>query len=199
MTEPDYYETLGVKRDASGEELRKAFRRKAKQHHPDRQGGDAQKMARTNRAYETLSDPSRRLTYDKTGHDQAPDHIEVGAREIVIKKFMQWFGEDRSGDMLGWSTATVYQEIQGYQAQLSQGTQLHTKLKRKLKRLKFKGKGTNIIGFALDHQLEAIKQQIEMVQQNIVKHERAMILIKDFEFEVEVEVPTSQYMSFTRV
>src|ERR1700736_6198251 len=67
-----YYEELGVSPDASEEEIRAAFRRKAKGAHPDKPGGDAAKMARANRAYETLISPDRRLTYDRTGEDRPP-------------------------------------------------------------------------------------------------------------------------------
>src|SRR2546426_5862852 len=67
----DYYEVLGVGRNASAEELKRAYRKLALQHHPDRNGGNPQAEARfkeINEAYEVLSDQSKRQRYDTFGH-----------------------------------------------------------------------------------------------------------------------------------
>jgi molecular chaperone DnaJ len=66
-TKRDYYEILGVKKDASADEIKKAFRRAAIEHHPDR-GGDEAKFREINEAYEVLKDPSKRQRYDQFGH-----------------------------------------------------------------------------------------------------------------------------------
>jgi len=66
-TKRDYYEVLGVSKDASADEIKKAFRRAATQHHPDR-GGDETKFKEINEAYEVLKDPSKRQRYDQFGH-----------------------------------------------------------------------------------------------------------------------------------
>jgi molecular chaperone DnaJ len=67
MTKRDYYEVLGVGKAASADEIKKAFRRAAVQHHPDR-GGDEAKFKEVNEAYEVLKDPSKRQRYDQFGH-----------------------------------------------------------------------------------------------------------------------------------
>jgi molecular chaperone DnaJ len=66
-TQRDYYEILGVKKDASADEIKKAFRRAAVEHHPDR-GGDEAKFKEVNEAYEVLKDESKRKRYDQFGH-----------------------------------------------------------------------------------------------------------------------------------
>lgn len=67
MAKRDYYEVLGVGKDASADEIKKAFRRAAIEHHPDR-GGDETKFKEINEAYEVLKDPDKRKRYDQFGH-----------------------------------------------------------------------------------------------------------------------------------
>jgi molecular chaperone DnaJ len=71
MSKRDYYEVLGVARNASEEELKKAYRRCAMKHHPDRNPGDAAAEAafkESKEAYEVLSDGGKRRMYDQHGH-----------------------------------------------------------------------------------------------------------------------------------
>lgn len=63
----DYYETLGVTKNASGEEIKKAYRKLAHQYHPDKRGGDEKKFKEINEAYQTLGDQKKREHYDRFG------------------------------------------------------------------------------------------------------------------------------------
>lgn len=68
MAKRDYYEVLGVGKDASPDEIKKAFRHAAVQYHPDKEGGDEAKFKEVNEAYEVLKDPAKRQRYDQFGH-----------------------------------------------------------------------------------------------------------------------------------
>jgi len=63
----DYYEILGVSKGASDDEIKKAYRKLAHKHHPDKQGGDEAKFKEINAAYQVLSDKSKREQYDRFG------------------------------------------------------------------------------------------------------------------------------------
>ncbi len=63
----DYYKILGVEKNASEEEIKKAFRKLAHQHHPDKQGGNEGKFKEANEAYQVLSDKQKRAQYDRFG------------------------------------------------------------------------------------------------------------------------------------
>jgi molecular chaperone DnaJ len=63
----DYYNILNVPRDASGEQIKRAYRRLANQYHPDKKGGDEKKFKEINEAYQTLSDPEKKQQYDQFG------------------------------------------------------------------------------------------------------------------------------------
>ena len=71
MAKRDYYETLGVAKGASEDEIKKAYRKKAMEHHPDRNRHDPKSEARfkeANEAYDVLKDPQKKAAYDRFGH-----------------------------------------------------------------------------------------------------------------------------------
>ncbi len=95
----DYYETLGVERNASDEELKKAYRKLARQHHPDLHAGDQQKKAaeekfkEVNEAYEILSDQEKRRRYDTFGHAGAQQGFGGGFEGFDFGRGSDIFGD----------------------------------------------------------------------------------------------------------
>ena len=69
-TKRDYYEVLGVERNASDDDIKKAFRKKAFEYHPDHNHDDGatEKFKELNEAYQALSDSDKRAAYDRYGH-----------------------------------------------------------------------------------------------------------------------------------
>lgn len=68
MSKRDYYEVLGVSKNASADELKKAYRQAAVKYHPDKEGGDEAKFKEVNEAYDVLKDSQKRQRYDQFGH-----------------------------------------------------------------------------------------------------------------------------------
>ena len=82
MAKRDYYEVLGVSRDASEERDKKAYRRLARKYHPDVNKEDPQaeeKFKEINEAYQVLSDPQKRAAYNQFGHAGADGSFAGGA------------------------------------------------------------------------------------------------------------------------
>lgn len=68
MSKRDYYDVLGVSKDASADEIKKAYRKLAVKYHPDKDGGDEAKFKELGEAYEVLKDASKRQRYDQFSH-----------------------------------------------------------------------------------------------------------------------------------
>ena len=95
----DYYEVLGVARDASEDDVRRAFRRLARQYHPDvnREDGAGARFKEINEAYEVLSDREKRQIYDRFGH-AGPQGFGAGGVGFGIEDiFETFFGASARG------------------------------------------------------------------------------------------------------
>ena len=112
VSKRDYYDILGVDRNVSDDDLKKAYRKLARQHHPDLHAGDQQKKSaeekfkEINEAYETLSDQERRKRYDMFGHAGAQqggpgfdgfDFGRGGFGDVFNDIFEDFFGQARGG------------------------------------------------------------------------------------------------------
>jgi molecular chaperone DnaJ len=116
----DYYEVLGVSRDADDATIKKAFRRLARELHPDVNKNDPQaedKFKEAAEAYEVLSDPDRRATYDRYGHEglrtggYAPNFESFGSVADIFEAFFG--GSGGFGSVFGGAGARTGGAIQG--------------------------------------------------------------------------------------
>ena len=98
MAKKDYYDTLGVPKNASDEDIKKAYRKLAMKHHPDRNQGDSGKAAEEKfkegkEAYEMLSDSNKRAAYDQYGHAGVDPNMRGGAGGEGFGGFAEAFGD----------------------------------------------------------------------------------------------------------
>jgi molecular chaperone DnaJ len=103
MPKRDYYDILGVNRDATEEDIKKAYRRLAMKHHPDRNQGNKEaeeKFKEAKEAYEVLSDSQKRAAYDQYGHAGIDPHAGMGAGAAGFGGFADAFS-DIFGDIFG--------------------------------------------------------------------------------------------------
>ncbi|MFP4270646.1 MAG: DnaJ domain-containing protein, partial [Alphaproteobacteria bacterium] len=105
MAKRDYYETLGLRRGASAQEIKSAYRKLAMQYHPDRNPGDEaaeHRFKEINEAYEVLKDEQKRAAYDQFGHAAFEQGAGGGGRPggFDFGSFADVF-DDLFGDLAG--------------------------------------------------------------------------------------------------
>jgi molecular chaperone DnaJ len=104
MSKRDFYEVLGVARDASSDELKKVYRRLAMQHHPDRNPGDAAaetKFREVSEAYDILKDDQKRAAYDRHGHAAFETARGRGGFDFGFNTSFSDMFDDLFGEMMG--------------------------------------------------------------------------------------------------
>lgn len=107
----DYYNTLGVSRDASEDDIKKAFRKLAHKHHPDKGGGDDKKFKEINEAYQVLSNKDKRRQYDQFGQTFHGAGAGPGAGQGVGGFDFSGSGFDFSGFSAQGGPASGWEDI----------------------------------------------------------------------------------------
>ncbi len=127
MSQADYYEVLGVERDASEADIKKAYRRLAMKYHPDRNSGDPEteaKFKEAKTAYEVLSDGDKRAAYDRFGHAGVEAGAAGGAGGFS--------GGDAFGDIFGDVFGDIFGGRRGGRSQVFRGADLRYELELSL-------------------------------------------------------------------
>lgn len=186
----DLYETLGVDKKASPEEIKKTFREKSKTAHPDK-GGNTEEYQQISHAYDVLKDAKKRQRYDTTGDDRDPEmkrnNAAIGNIIKIFQSLVQQHIEHcEEVDYI----VKVKEELEGNKSKMkSLRTQLKKELrnlKKVMKRLKFKGKELDFIGIALEQQYDTHKKGLLDIQEDLEINYIALKLLKNYEFDAEL-------------
>jgi len=128
MEYKDYYQILGIGRDAKPDDIRKAYRKLAMQYHPDRNPGDKaseDRFKEINEAYQVLNDPQKRTHYDRLGSEYSRWQNRGGPGDF---DWSQWFGQTPQGtrveyedidDLFGGGFSEFFRSIFGMEGSAS--------------------------------------------------------------------------------
>jgi curved DNA-binding protein CbpA len=165
MSTIDYYITLGVERDASQEEIKKAYRSKATECHPDK-GGDAEEFALLNEAYKVLSDEESRKIYDSTGQSV---HRGLDIEKEAISLLLGLFSEIAEIELESYIGDPVQclKDLADERSRARSGDIKYlkakiSKYKEKIGFIKKKTDGDNIFNNYLDDKIKTIGQELAL-------------------------------------
>lgn len=182
-----HYDTLGVKKDASQAEIKKAFKKKASQHHPDKVTGSDEAMAMVNVAYEILKDPNRRKHYNETGSERPILSMEQEIRNNMFQMFTDLL--EAPGDIVELCKVNITGNIERTEDKIieKKGKIKYLKIRRKDVKTK-KGKD-NYFHSIVDARLADHKRQIEQLKETIKMFRGMEAAIVFYEFTGEIETP----------
>jgi molecular chaperone DnaJ len=112
----DYYKTLGVSKNASKDEIKRAYRKLAHQYHPDKKGGDEKKFKEINAAYQVLGDERKKAHYDQFGSNFGSQGGGGGFQGFDFNNFSGFGGRGfsaRGGPADGWDFGDIFSEFFG--------------------------------------------------------------------------------------
>lgn len=162
-----HYEKLGVSKDATADELKRAYREKATRLHPDK-GGDAKEFAEVARAYEILNDPARRLLYDATGADERKP-LEVEVQTILMEGFSRALASEQDIEVTAFTRNGLKVRQKGFPAEVKKIKAAKKKLEAKRKTIKSNGP-TNLAHMIIDTELQRLDASLIMVE-----HEKEVV------------------------
>ena len=188
------YSELSVAPDASAAEIDKAYRRRARQAHPDA-GGNAEAFHALAHAHAVLSDPERRAAYDATGYEGEIDAETIAARAMdhihqLVASVLESDIPFEQVDLV----AAIRDTLAGQKAEIAVAV---GKLEKQAKRAEAmarrfrRGKGDDFIGAALDRRAAEARQGAEKTRHEEAVFAKAIALLVDYAFEHEPEADTA--------
>lgn len=191
-----HYETLGVKSSASPREIKAAFRRAASEAHPDRQGGDAARMAEINRAYEVLSDVERRKRYDESGVDSEPVSAETVLANFLMGMISNVIEAGEPHDLLG----QVRHRLRMCSADLATKLAKHRRvlgvLRTKTGQVSVSDEGRNLFEMVMSQKITHLESGIVAIEEDIDLHAAALTELKRYK-SIEEAMPMIQSFTYS--
>lgn len=191
----DLYGVLGVERTATTQEIRLAYRAKAKELHPDAPGGDEEKFNQLRMARDVLTNPNWRANYDAIG--AIPEDEADNASAAVITALTAMFGtvmgtvikqggSPAQGDFIAAMHATIKTNFEGTNRQMTQLQSSRGELAKMTGRFKVLSlEQPNHMETIVSGQLGLIDRQLDQCQKSLAQLEAARLYLNDIHFEQE--------------
>lgn len=189
MTE-DPYKTLGVNKNATKKDIKKAYRAKAKIHHPDR-NGDAELFAEISKAHVILIDDKKRRFYDETGQTDEGFKSQINgiARERLGQFFLGVIDKQKDQifetDIIDLIEKNIFNFTEECENIIRNARKKEKRFKKIKKRIKYKGKSVNLFVAIIDGKIKNCKFVIGQAEFDIKIFDKMSKFLKDFEFDFD--------------
>lgn len=204
---PDLYAHLNIPRDASAADIRRAYRARSKQTHPDA-GGSEEEFAITTKALSVLTDPVRRARYDATGNadDATPDNTASERAQLLVQLFdavcaagakanlqpWQFDVADGMRELCAKQIAESHRNRAQAEKNLAAAEKIVGRFKRKSQRRGRPTEGDNLLDRLMQGRCDPFRQQIRQIDEAIAKFEAVAALLQDYDFSYDLDAqPTS--------
>lgn len=201
------YEELGVDKDATPDQIKDAFKRLAKEHHPDLNGGDDSKFKPVKAAYDLLNDPKAKKDYDDFGFVPGDEHSQL--RKRAMAECTKLFGavlEEADPDklhrvdLIGIMSHMAMQELEGHEKTVKDLDALAKRYKKALKvitkRMKRKpAVKRDIFAMSLEQNIAKVEAAKAQAGMHVNLWKEVMDVLTDHEFEYEKESRASSTTS----
>ena len=194
----DPYKTLGVNKNATKKDIKKAYRAKAKIHHPDR-NGNATVFAEINKAHTILIDDKKRRFYDETGQTDEGSKSQINgiARERLGQFFLGIIDKQKDQifetDIIDLIEKNIFNFTEECENIIRNAKKKEKRFKKIKKRIKYKGKSVNLFVAIIDGKIKDCKFVIGQAEFDIKIFDKMDKLLKDFEFDYEKAEKESHY------
>lgn len=190
----DLYEILSVARDADPATIKKAYRKLASTHHPDN-GGDPERMAQVNVAYETLSDPKKRERYDRTGEIGNGPSIQTEAENMICSAFDGAIEHcDDYTDAVQVIVDTLGAKSVDVKKAIKVGERHIKNIEAKRARVRKKSGGTDLYERVISHKLRVAQQKKAQDEHHLLVVQAGQKIIADYECQVKSRNDVEQVM-----
>ncbi len=186
----DPYKELGIDRDATPDEIRRAYRNRARSTHPDH-GGDSSAFHHVRQAYLLLSDKDARARYDETGYAGQQEstsrqyRMEQAALSTVGSALLAAIDSDAvpDRDILEAASSDLEQQVNGISGNLRILKQLLKRYKKLRKAITYNGEGINIAQLVLQVRIAEVAKEIERYELDLEVYELALEKLEEYELD----------------
>jgi curved DNA-binding protein CbpA len=177
----DPYATLGVSRAATNDEVKRAYRKRAKKAHPDRKGGDHEEMTQLNRAYALLADPAKRAAYDAGDDPDRPSKsLDEEAQELLVGAMEAAFNQLTEDDDL---VAAVRAMLNAASAEQERNAGNAERRAKKAATVLARLKGGELFRPMLERQAASAEREATNARRTVERLQRAMTLAQAVRWE----------------
>lgn len=188
----DPYRQLGIDREASPQQVKAAYRRACRIHHPDKNPGDEFATARfqlIKEAYEILIDPEQRARFDR-GEAPKPPDLHEGARAVMVQAFLDCLKKRGPNGIVANTAKSLRAEVSELRVQQSQIAGALSMLNDTTERFQYGGTGENLLADVVADQVMKVTAEMNAFSHKIALRHRAIELLGDYRDLAEFALDT---------